>query len=98
MRPVRIWTGAHIRSWIGHETKREVTMKGAVLAALIATTALLPAPLAAQPAAPAQQASGRRGPANICQELIAFLEPPAPPAAPGAAPATPAPAQAQAQA
>ena len=110
-------------------------MKGAVLAALIATTALLPAGLAAQtasppeqppaavpspggppPAAPAQpgqpaamqpgpamdatqpgpapQASGRPGPANICRELVAFLEPPAPAPAASGSPAAPVQAQA----
>jgi hypothetical protein len=80
-------------------------MRGAVFAALVATTALLPGGLAAQtvappeqpPASPGQQASGRPGPANICQELIAFLQPPPAPAAAGAAPAVQAQAQTQAQ-
>src|SRR5689334_5000303 len=53
---------------------------------------------AAPPAAPAaqqgQQASARKPPANICQELVAYMRTPAPPAAPGAAPAAP---QAQTQ-
>jgi hypothetical protein len=94
-------------------------MRGAVYAALVATTALLPSGLAAQtpaspeqppamtapppsppPAAPAadmaQANAGRRGPANICQELITFLEPSAPAAG---APTAAAPAQSpQAQA
>jgi hypothetical protein len=86
-------------------------MRGAVLATLLAATALLPSGLGAQtmrqpehppsamPAAPAgstsviapaqsgqlQEPSGQGGPANICQELIAFVQP-APPAdaSPGA--------------
>lgn len=97
-------------------------MRGTDFAALLVSTALLPAGLAAQtagqpgqppsamPASPAgppsviapaqpgqppipgvsgadqaQEASGQRGPANICQELIAFVQPaPANEAVPGA--------------
>jgi hypothetical protein len=72
-------------------------MRGVLFAALVSTTIAMP--LAAALAQPtpspfsAQQptAAPKRGPANICQELVAFLNPPAPaqPAAAGAAPAAP---------
>src|ERR671927_40654 len=62
-------------------------MKGVLFAALLATAGALPALAqapASDPAAPPQDA--RRGPANLCQELVAFLHPPAP-AGTSAAPA-----------
>ncbi|HEY7382758.1 MAG TPA: hypothetical protein VH835_01635 [Dongiaceae bacterium] len=59
-------------------------MKGAVLAALVGATALVPLPSLAQTGAPAQPAGGGRGPANLCQELVAYVRQATAPA-PGAA-------------
>ena len=76
-------------------------MKGAVFAALLGATALVSLPALAQTAAPeqpAQQAgAGSRGPANLCQELIAYVRQATAPAAAPAAAAAQAPQPSPAQ-
>jgi hypothetical protein len=58
-------------------------MKAVLFAALLATSALVPAgaSLAQMPPAPAPAATDKKGPANLCQELIAFVRQPDPAAA-----------------
>jgi hypothetical protein len=81
-------------------TVTEEFMKGAVFAALLGATALVPLPSLAQtgaPEQPAQQAgAGGRSPANLCQELVAYVKQataPAPGAPAAAQGPQPSPAQ-----
>jgi hypothetical protein len=63
-------------------------MKGVIFAALLATTAVIPVGIAIAQTPPVPQpGAGASGPANICQELTAFLQPPTPAAAQANAPA-----------